>query len=113
MVERNAMKRINIVKQKDKTGHFICDPVTRRDFLKNGSAGLLSIVAVGGVSHIFTFADGTKIALAKGVILADKSLCSGCRICERNDSAVPYELGAAQGLPAGRSFLGLLPQAGA
>ena len=76
------MYQINIAKQTDKTVQFLCDPVTRRVFLKNGTAGLLSIVAVGAVSNIFAFADGTKVALAKGVILADKSLCSGCRICE-------------------------------
>lgn len=76
------MYQINIAKLTDKTVHFFWDPVTRRTFIKKGAAGLLSIVAVGGGSTIFAYADGTKVALAKGVIVADPSLCSGCRICE-------------------------------
>ena len=32
--------------------------------------------------EVLTFPNGQKVALAKGVILVDKSLCSGCRVCE-------------------------------
>ncbi len=59
--------------------------VGRRTVLKGitlGAFGLGSVVAVGDLLEVLTFPDGQKVALAKGVILADKSLCSGCRICE-------------------------------
>ncbi len=57
----------------------------RRTILKSitlGAFGLGSVVALGDLLEVFTFPNGRKIALARGVILADKSLCSGCRICE-------------------------------
>ncbi len=59
--------------------------ITRREFLKSGAAGVLSfatIVAVGDLSWAGNLPSGTEIALAKGAVLADKSLCSGCRTCE-------------------------------
>jgi len=59
--------------------------VERRTVLKGftlGAIGLASVVTIGKFLEILTFPNGQKVALAKGVILADKSLCSGCRICE-------------------------------
>ncbi|HEX9157823.1 MAG TPA: 4Fe-4S dicluster domain-containing protein [Syntrophales bacterium] len=59
--------------------------VGRRTVLKGitlGAFGLGSVVAVADLLEVLTFPGGQKVALAKGVILADKSLCSGCRICE-------------------------------
>jgi len=59
--------------------------IERRTVLKGftlGVAGLASFVSLGKLLEILTFPNGQKVALAKGVILADKSLCSGCRICE-------------------------------
>jgi len=85
VAERDTKNHIQIRKSPEKTVHFLSDPVTRRAFLRNGTAGILSIiaaVAVGDLLDIITFPDGTKIALAKGAVLADKSVCSGCRTCE-------------------------------
>jgi Fe-S-cluster-containing dehydrogenase component len=59
--------------------------VNRRTVLKGitlGAFGLGSVVAVGNLLEVLTFPNGQKVALAKGVILVDKSLCSGCRVCE-------------------------------
>jgi len=59
--------------------------VDRRTVLKGftlGAFALGSVVSLGSLLEIITFPNGRKVALAKGVILADKSLCSGCRICE-------------------------------
>ncbi len=85
MIKKDTENHIQITKGTEKTGHFLSDPVTRREFLRNGTAGILSLVAavaVGGVLDTITFPDGTRIALAKGAVLADKSACSGCRTCE-------------------------------
>src|SRR4030067_321626 len=59
--------------------------VERRTVLKGfalGIAGLGSVISLGKFLEVLTFPNGQKVALARGVILADKSLCSGCRICE-------------------------------
>ncbi|MDI6763954.1 MAG: 4Fe-4S dicluster domain-containing protein [Thermodesulfobacteriota bacterium] len=59
--------------------------VNRRTILKGftvGIFGLGSVISFGNFLEVLTFPNGQKVALAKGVILADKSLCSGCRICE-------------------------------
>lgn len=59
--------------------------VDRRKVLKGitlGAFGLGSVVGLGGLFEILTFPDGRKVALARGVLVADKSLCSGCRVCE-------------------------------
>ncbi|NWF91608.1 MAG: 4Fe-4S dicluster domain-containing protein [Syntrophaceae bacterium] len=59
--------------------------VERRTVLKGftlGAIGLASITTIGKFLQILTFPNGQKVALAKAVILADRSLCSGCRICE-------------------------------
>jgi Fe-S-cluster-containing hydrogenase component 2 len=59
--------------------------VERRTVLKGftlGAVGLAGIVTIGKFLEILTFPNGQKVALAKAVILADKSLCSGCRVCE-------------------------------
>jgi Fe-S-cluster-containing dehydrogenase component len=76
------MHKIKSARQRDRTASYFHDVVTRRTFLKQGTAGIISLVAVGEVSKMFTLPDGTNVAPAKGVILADASLCSGCRICE-------------------------------
>jgi len=81
----NTKHNIHVPESTPKTGHFLSDPVTRREFLRNGTAGILSLVAavaVGDVLEIITYPDGTRVALAKGAVLADKSVCSGCRTCE-------------------------------
>jgi hypothetical protein len=54
--------------------------VNRRTVLKGitlGAFSLGSVVAVGDLLEILTFPNGQKVALAKGVILVDKNLCSG------------------------------------
>jgi len=59
--------------------------IDRRTVLKGFTLGaftLGSVVSIGSWLEVITFPNRQKIALAKGVILADKSLCSGCRICE-------------------------------
>lgn len=59
--------------------------IDRRTVLKGftiGAFALGSVVSLGSLLEIITFPNGQKAALARGVILADKSLCSGCRICE-------------------------------
>jgi Fe-S-cluster-containing hydrogenase component 2 len=76
------MHQIKTDGRRDQRTPYSFDPVTRRTFLKKSTAGVLTLVAVGDVSRIFASPEGTKIALARGVILADKSLCSGCRVCE-------------------------------
>jgi len=57
----------------------------RRTLLKSlavSTLGAGSVVAFGDVIHVFALPSGGKVALARAVILADMSLCSGCRICE-------------------------------
>jgi len=59
--------------------------IDRRTLLKGltvGALGLGSIVAFGDLTRVFATSDGKQIALARAVILADQSRCSGCRICE-------------------------------
>ena len=59
--------------------------VERRIVLKGftlGAFALGSVISLGKFLEVLTFPNGQKVALAKGVILADKSLCSGCRVCE-------------------------------
>jgi Fe-S-cluster-containing hydrogenase component 2 len=59
--------------------------VDRRTVLKSlsiGALGLGSVVAFGDLTRVFASSSGKQIALARAVILADMSLCSGCRICE-------------------------------
>ncbi len=85
MAAENGKSHVRISNSAEKTGHFLSDPVTRREFLRNGTAGIVTVltaVAIGDLLDIITFPDGTKIALAKGAVLADKSVCSGCRTCE-------------------------------
>jgi Fe-S-cluster-containing dehydrogenase component len=81
-------------KRTAKIDPYISKPMTRRDFIREGAAGILSfaaVVAVGDLAWSAQLADGAKIALAKGAVLADKSLCSGCRICEMVCSNVNSE----------------------
>lgn len=85
MVAQNSKSHGGISNSTEKTGHFLSDPVTRREFLRNGTVGIVSLltaVAIGDGLHILMFPDGTRIALARGAVLADKSVCSGCRTCE-------------------------------
>ena len=59
--------------------------IDRRTLLKSftvGALGLGSVVAFGDLIDVFAAPGGQKIALARAIILADMSLCSGCRICE-------------------------------
>ncbi len=59
--------------------------VDRRAVLKGftlSAFALGSVVGLGGLLEVITFPNGQKVALAKGVIMVDKSLCSGCRVCE-------------------------------
>jgi carbon-monoxide dehydrogenase iron sulfur subunit len=60
-------------------------PVSRRDFLKAGVAGLAFLAggtAVRDMLEVVAFAEEKQLPLAKGVVLVDKGLCSGCRTCE-------------------------------
>jgi Fe-S-cluster-containing dehydrogenase component len=60
-------------------------PVDRRSFLKGGVTGLAVLtgtVVVGSVLDAVTRPDGAPVALAKGVVLWERELCSGCRTCE-------------------------------
>jgi len=60
-------------------------PISRRGFLKAGVAGFAFLAGTGGLSNILemvVLAEGTGLPLAKGVVLVDKKLCSGCRTCE-------------------------------
>ena len=59
--------------------------ISRRQFLKAGVAGFAFLAGSSGVRNmleIVAFAEGEQLALAKGVVLVDKKLCSGCRTCE-------------------------------
>lgn len=59
--------------------------VDRRTLLKSlalSALGVGSVVAFGDLIHVFALPNGRKVALARAAILADMSLCSGCRICE-------------------------------
>lgn len=59
--------------------------IERRTVLKGltlGTFGLASLFTVGNLLEILSFPNGQKVALSKAVIVADKSLCAGCRICE-------------------------------
>jgi carbon-monoxide dehydrogenase iron sulfur subunit len=59
--------------------------VDRRTLLRGltlGALGVGGVVAFGDLLEILAFPNGQKVALAKAVIFADKTLCSGCRICE-------------------------------
>jgi len=85
MVQRKTTNDRQTSQSKDRTTHLLSDPVTRRTFLRNGTAGALSFlsaVAIADILDIVTFPDGTQVVLAKAVVLADKSVCSGCRTCE-------------------------------
>ncbi len=59
--------------------------IPRRTVLKGFTLGTFALgsgVGLGSWFEIISLPDGQKVALARGVILVDKSLCSGCRICE-------------------------------
>jgi len=59
--------------------------VDRRTLLRGltlGALGVSGVVAFGDLLEILAFPNGQKVALAKAVIFADKTLCSGCRVCE-------------------------------
>ena len=94
MVAKKQENNIKIPKNSKETVHFLSESVTRRKFLIKGTTGLLSlvtVVAVGDLVYAQESADGEKIALAKGAVLDDKSLCSGCRTCEMVCSIVKSE----------------------
>ena len=82
---RESKMRIQFPKRTEKSARRIANSITRREFIREGTAGILSLAAVMAVGDLVWSAEssnGAKIALAKGAVLADKSLCSGCRICE-------------------------------
>ncbi|OGK87828.1 MAG: hypothetical protein A2X52_13305 [Candidatus Rokubacteria bacterium GWC2_70_16] len=57
----------------------------RRRFVRTcilSTTAVAGSAAVGGLFDVLTFPDGHKVALARAVILADATLCSGCRVCE-------------------------------
>ncbi len=59
--------------------------VDRRIFLKGLTLSALAlgdVVAFGDLLWASTLPDGQKVALAKMAIFVDKTLCSGCRVCE-------------------------------
>src|SRR5208337_475351 len=59
--------------------------VDRRIFLKGlmlGALALGDVVAFGDVLWATTLPNGQKVALARMAIFVDKTLCSGCRVCE-------------------------------
>ena len=59
--------------------------VDRRIFLKGLTLSALAlgdVVAFGDLLWASTLANGQKVALAKTAIFVDKTLCSGCRVCE-------------------------------
>lgn len=59
--------------------------VQRRTVLKamaTGAVVLGGTVAIGNLLEVATLPGERKVLLAKGVILADKAICAGCRVCE-------------------------------
>lgn len=85
MVKKKTKKNTPLSKNKNKKALSECNPVTRREFLLKGTAGIFScitVVAVGNLAYAGKSPDEKTIALAKGAVLADKTLCSGCRTCE-------------------------------
>ncbi len=82
---RESKIRYQIPNHSEETASRISGSITRREFIRKGATGILSLTAVVAVGDFVWSAessDRTKIALAKGAVLANKSLCSGCRICE-------------------------------
>jgi len=60
-------------------------PFSRRTFLKRVMTGCLlgaGAVAVADVVQFLTVPGRERLPLGRGVVLADKELCSGCRVCE-------------------------------
>ncbi|MFH0844951.1 MAG: 4Fe-4S dicluster domain-containing protein, partial [Pseudomonadota bacterium] len=63
--------------------------IERRSFLKTMLGGGAILLAGAGIvvekkawASTIMLQDGRKIVLTKGVVVADKGLCSGCRTCE-------------------------------
>ncbi len=62
--------------------------IGRRTFLKAGLGKIALIAATGTITtrkawaETITLPDGKQLILTKGVVVADKGLCSGCRTCE-------------------------------
>lgn len=60
-------------------------PLNRRTFLKGGVAGftlLAGNLAAGEILEIVACAEEDELPLSKGVVVANRELCSGCRTCE-------------------------------
>ncbi len=60
-------------------------PFSRRTFLKRAVTTCAVVVGGVGVADLIgflTLPDREAVALAKGVVLADRELCAGCRVCE-------------------------------
>ena len=94
MADKKKKNRKHNTKNTKDVAHLPFDTVSRREFLIKGTTGALALVTVGSVGDFVSAqktADGDKIAPAKGAVLADKSLCSGCRTCEMVCSNVNSE----------------------
>jgi hydrogenase-4 component A len=80
------------------------EKVSRRDFLKQASAGTLALVAVGaGFNGIVKSKPAEPIPESDGFILPDPTLCIGCLTCEVICSRVHEEQGLSS-LPRIRIF---------
>ena len=59
-------------------------PFSRRTFLKSAATScLLAVGAIGAADLVefLTVPNRERVALARGVVLADREMCSGCRVC--------------------------------
>lgn len=57
----------------------------RRTALKTvllGASALTGTGVRGGLFEVLALPDGRRVALARAVVLADPTVCSGCRLCE-------------------------------
>ncbi len=64
---------------------LLSTPMGRRTFLKGCMAGLGVVAGATALGEWFVttlLPDGTGLALARGVVLVNKAICSGCRVCE-------------------------------
>ena len=86
MTDRNDFDRES--RENSDHSHRPDKGIGRRAFLKAGVGGIALIAAAGSITErkawadTITLADGKELVLTKGVVVADKDLCSGCRTCE-------------------------------
>lgn len=69
--------------QEQKKG-FLDNTTTRREFLKLSGKGIAGTVVSCSLLSLFGYseAEATGYALAKGLLIADTSRCTGCKRCE-------------------------------